>query len=71
MLHIHCVFMMLYTLTCTKHALQSQVEIEHYSFAYFNCFTMFKALLRSTSVKGGAHTRYVDLFGIDAASLCV
>ena len=27
------------------------------------------AELRSTSVRGGAHTRYVDLSGIDAASL--
>ena len=31
---------------------------------------MFKALLRSTSIKGRAHTRYVDLFNIDAALLC-
>ena len=48
---------------------QSQVEIEHYSVAYFDCITTFKVLKRSTSLKGGAYTRYVDLSGIDAASL--
>ena len=52
---------------------QSRVEIEHYSAAYFDRVTAFKALQRSTSVKGGAHTHYVDLHvsGIDAFSLCV
>ena len=30
-----------------------------------------QTLLRSTSVKGGTHTCYVDLPGIDAASLRV
>ena len=34
---------------------QSQVEIKHYSIAYFNCITAFEAFLRRTSVKGGAH----------------
>ena len=34
---------------------QSRVEIEHYSVAYFNCITAFKALLHRTSVKGGTH----------------
>ena len=46
---------------------KSRVEIEHYSVAYFDCFTVFKALLRSTSIKGRAHMCYVDLSGIDAA----
>ena len=50
---------------------QSRVEIEHYSVAYFDCITVFEVLYRSTSIKGGAHTRYVDLSGIDAASLLV
>ena len=36
---------------------QSWVKIEHYSIAYFVCFT------------GGAHTRYVDLSGIHASLL--
>ena len=35
---------------------QSQVEIEHYSVAYFDRVTTFEALYRSTSIKGGAHT---------------
>ena len=34
---------------------QSQVEIKHYSIAYFNCITAFEAFLRRTSVKGRAH----------------
>ena len=50
---------------------QSRVEIEHYSVAYFDRITAFEVLYRSTSIKGGAHTRYVDLSGIDVASLCI
>ena len=50
---------------------QSQVEIKHYSVAYFDHITAFKVLYHSTSVKGGAHTHYVDLLGIDADSLLV
>ena len=42
-----------------------------YSVAYSDRVTVFGALYRSTSVKGGAHTRYVDLSGIDAALLRV
>ena len=38
---------------------QSWVEIEHYSIAYFDHITAFKALQHGTSVKGGAHTRWV------------
>ena len=48
---------------------QSRVEIEHYSIAYFNRVTAFEALYRSTSIKGGARTCYVDLSDIDGASL--
>ena len=36
---------------------QSRVEIEHYSVTYFDRVTVLEALKRSTSVKGGAHTR--------------
>ena len=50
---------------------QSRVEIEHYSVAYFDCITVFEVLYRSTSIKDGAHTHYVDLSGIDLASLLV
>ena len=40
---------------------QSQVEIEHYSVAYFARIAAFEALKRGASVKGGAHTRRVNL----------
>ena len=50
---------------------QPRVEIEHYSVAYFDCITAFEALKCSTSIKGRAHTHYVDLSGIDAALLRV
>ena len=36
---------------------QPRVEIEHYSVGYF---AVFEALKRGTSVKGGAHTRWVN-----------
>ena len=39
---------------------QSRVEIEDYSVAYFDRITVFEAPYRWTSVKGGAHTRFVD-----------
>ena len=39
---------------------QSRVEIEHYFVPYFNCITVFKALYHKTSVKGGAHMRWVN-----------
>ena len=50
---------------------QSQVEIEHYSIVYFNCAGAFQVLKRTTSIKGRAHTCYVDLSGIHASSLCI
>ena len=34
---------------------QSQVEIEHYSVAYFARITAFEVLQRETSIKGGVH----------------
>ena len=39
---------------------QSRVEIEHYSIAYFDRVTTFKALQHRTSVKGGAHMHSDD-----------
>ena len=39
---------------------QSQVEIEHYSVAYFDRIAVFEALKHSTSVTGGAHIPYVN-----------
>ena len=50
---------------------QSWVETEHYLIAYFDHVTAFEALYHGTSIKGGAHTRYVDLLGIDEALLRV
>ena len=47
----------------------SQVEIEHYSIAYFNRITRFKALQCRTSVKGRAHTH--DLPGIHTPTYAV
>ena len=44
---------------------QSRVEIEHYSVAYFDRIAAFEALLRRTSVKGGAHTCCVNVASID------
>ena len=43
---------------------QSRVEIEHYSVVYFDLITAFEALLRRTSVKGGAHTCCVNVVSI-------
>ena len=43
---------------------QSRVEIEHYSVAYFERMTAFEALLYGTFVKGGAHTRCVNMLSI-------
>ena len=42
------------------HMWQSRVEIKHYSVAYFDCGTAFEVLQRGTSVKGGAHTHWVN-----------
>ena len=39
---------------------QSRVEIEHYCVAYFARITVFEVLQRGTSVKGGAHMRWVN-----------
>ena len=44
------------------------VENEHYSVAYSDRTLVFKALDLRTSVKGGAHTRYVEASHIDAST---
>ena len=43
---------------------QSQVEIEHYSVAYFDRITVFEVLKCRTSVKGGAHICCVNVISI-------
>ena len=43
---------------------QSRVEMEGYSVVYFDHITAFEALYHWTSVKGGAHIRFVDLLDI-------
>ena len=47
-----------------RHTWQFWVENEHYSIAYFDYVTTFKALYLSTSVNGGAHMCCTD------ASIC-
>ena len=41
---------------------QSRVEIEGYSVAYFDRIVAFEAPYRWASVKGGAHTHFVDVW---------
>ena len=48
---------------------QSRVEIKHYSVAYFNHTAAFEALERRTSVKGGAHTHYVNTYHVYTARM--
>ena len=59
---------MQHTHTCTGHMMsymwQSRVEIEHYSVVYFNHITVFEVLWRGTSVRGGAHTRCINVVSI-------
>ena len=43
---------------------QSRVEIKGYSVAYFDCIVAFEVPHRWTSVKGGAHMRFVDSWDI-------
>ena len=50
---------------------QSRVEIEGYSITYFDCIAAFEAPYRWTSVKGGAHTHFVDSSDIHASTLHV
>ena len=39
-----------------------------YSVVYFNCITAFKTPYHRTSVKGGAHTRFVNSLAIYAST---
>ena len=43
---------------------QSQVEIKHFSVAYFKCITTFKVQYHRLSVKGRTHTCCIDMSGI-------
>ena len=47
---------------------QSQVEIECYFIAYFDCVTAFRVAVAQYFFKDGAHMHYV---GIHAFSLCI
>ena len=47
---------------------QSRVEIEHYSVTYFDHIAAFKAPYHWTSVKGGAHMRFIGLSDIHAST---
>ena len=46
---------------------QSRVEIEGYSVAYFDHIVAFEALYCWTSIKGGAHIRFIDSLDIHAS----
>ena len=46
---------------------QPRVEIKDYSITYFNCIAAFKAPYHWTSVKGGAHTHFIDSLAIHAS----
>ena len=50
------------------HLWQSRVEIKGYSVAYFDRIAAFKATYRWTSIKGGAHTHFIDLLAIHAST---
>ena len=50
---------------------QSCVEIEGYSVVYFGRIAAFEVPYRWTSVKGGAHTHFVDSSDIHASTLHV
>ena len=50
---------------------QSRLEIEGYFVAYFDCFAAFEVPYRWTSIKGGAHTQFVDSSDIHTPTLHV
>ena len=54
--------------TCSSNVYmwQSHVEIEGYSVMYFDHIATFKVLYRWTSVKGGAHTHFMDSLDVHA-----
>ena len=45
-----------------NHMWQSHVEIEGYSIAYFDRIAVFEVPYRWTSIKGRAHTRFIDVW---------
>ena len=47
---------------------QSRVEMEGYSIAYFDRIVAFEAPYRWTSIKGGAHMRFVDSWDIHTST---
>ena len=47
---------------------QSHVEIEGYSVVYFDRIAAFEVPYCWTSIKGGAHMRFVDLLDIHAST---
>ena len=53
--------------TIHVHMWQSRVEIEGYSVVYFDRIAAFEVPYHGTSVKGGAHMRFVDLLDIHAS----
>ena len=53
------------------HTWQSQVEIEHYSVAYFNHVTTFKVLQCGTSIKGEVNMHCVNMSSIHELMQCV
>ena len=50
---------------------QSQIEIEYYSVAYFECITELVTLLCLVFAEGRAHMRFIDTSDIHAISHCV
>ena len=50
---------------------QSRVEIEGYSVAYFDRIAVFEVLYRWTSIKGGAHTSFVDAWISNEFTKCI
>ena len=53
-----------------QHICQFRVEFEDYSVAYFDCITAFEVPSDcQTSVKGRAHTRFVDTLDIHASKV--
>ena len=54
----------------THYMWQSRVEIKDYSVVYFDRIAVFEMLYCRTSVKGGAHTRFVDILDVHASTNC-
>ena len=50
---------------------QSRVEIKDYSVAYFDCIAAFEVPYCWTSIKGGAHTCFVDAWISNNSTNCI